>query len=100
MIKICVTLIVGIFALIGSATFGILNLIRILNLAKTEIAVSVWAVSAVDFDVVSFIAACLITTKIAKKIEHINDEQTKVLTKTRNYRIGTLESDYQKSKCR
>ena len=41
-----------------------------------------------------------INSLMQKQLEKISDEQTKVLTKTRNYRIGTLESDYQKSKCR
>ena len=35
-----------------------------------------------------------------KQLEKISDEQTKVLTKTRNYRIGNLESNCQKSKHR
>ena len=35
-----------------------------------------------------------------KRLEKISDEQTKILTKTRNYRIRTLESDYQKNKHR
>lgn len=41
-----------------------------------------------------------INSLMQKKLEKISDEQTKVLTKTRNYRIGTLDSDYQKGKCR
>ena len=35
-----------------------------------------------------------INSLMQKKLEHINDEQTKVLTKTK------IELDYQKSKCR
>ena len=35
-----------------------------------------------------------------KRLEQISDEQTKVLTKMPNYRIGALESYYQESKCR
>ena len=41
-----------------------------------------------------------INSLIQKKLEKNSDEQTKALTKTRNYRIGTLETKKKKSKCR
>ena len=41
-----------------------------------------------------------INSLMQKRLEQISDEQTKVLTKTRNYRIGSLDLDYQKGKCR
>lgn len=68
MIKIWVTLIVGVLALIESTTFVALNLVRILNLVKSEIAASVCAVSTVGLDVVSVVAAGFIIPKIVKKI--------------------------------
>ena len=67
-IKICIATVIGTLALIGSTTFLALNLVKILNLVKTEISASVCAVSTVGLDFAGVIAVGFITPKIVKKI--------------------------------
>ena len=66
-IKICIATVIGTLALFGSITFLALNLVKILNLVKTEISASVCAVSTVGLDFAGFVAVGFITPKIVKK---------------------------------